>query len=130
VKSLVGDLLDQARRLLRAELSLAKREVRDEVKKVTAGGGLVAAGGGIALLGVMTLVAFAVIALAYVVPLWASALIIAVALLAGGGLVVSMGLKRLKHFKGPEQTLETLKEDARWASNTMNAAKSQTPASA
>jgi hypothetical protein len=130
LKSLVGDFLDQARRLLRAEISLARREVRDEVKKVTAGGGMVAAGGGVLLLGVMTLVAFLVIALAHAVPLWASALIVAVALLGAGALLASIGLKRLRAVKGPQQTVETLKEDARWASTTMSAAKSQTHASA
>jgi hypothetical protein len=130
LKSLVGEFLDQARRLLRAEISLARREVRDEVKKATAGAGMLAAGGGILLLGVMTLVAFLVIALAYAVPLWASALIVTVALLAAGAGVAFIGLKRLRTVKGPEQTIQTLKEDARWASTTMSAAKSQTHASA
>jgi Flp pilus assembly protein TadB len=125
VKELVSEFLEQGRRLVRAEVQLARAEVRDELKKTTAGAGMTAAGGVVALLGAFTFAAFLVIALAGVMPLWASALLVAVVLLAGGGGIVWLGLQRFKDVHGPKKTIQTLKEDSQWASRTMHSMKSQ-----
>jgi Flp pilus assembly protein TadB len=125
IKELVSEFLEQGRRLFRAEVQLARAEVRDELKKTTAGVGMTAAGGVVALLGAFTFVAFLVIALAGVMPLWASALLVAVVLLAGGAGIVWLGLQRFKTVHGPKKTIQTLKEDSQWASRTMHSMKSQ-----
>ena len=125
IKELVSEFLEQGRRLVRAEMTLARTEVRDELKKTSAGAGLAAGGGVVLLLGALTFVAFLVIALAYAVPLWLSALLVAVALLAGGAGITWFGLKRLKTVHGPTKTIQTLKEDGQWASRTMHSMKSQ-----
>jgi uncharacterized membrane protein YqjE len=123
--SVVSEFLDQGKHLLRAELTLARTELRAEAKKATAGSGLLAAGGVVLLLGAMALVAFLVIALAYVIPLWASALLVTVLLLAVGAGIAAAGAKRLKTIHAPRKTIQTLKEDSQWASTTMRSAKSQ-----
>jgi len=125
IKELVSEFLEQGRRLVRAEVTLARAEVRDELKKTSAGAGLAAGGGVVLLLGALTFVAFLVIALAYAVPLWLSALLVAVALLAGGAGLAWFGLQRLKTVHGPTKTIQTLKEDGQWASRTMHSMKSQ-----
>ena len=125
IKELVSELLEQGRRLVRAEVQLARAEMKTEVKKASAGAGMIAAGGVVAFLGLATAVAFLVIALAGVMPLWASALIVAVLLLAGGGAIVFGGLKAMKKVHGPTKTIQTLKEDGQWASRTMHSMKSQ-----
>ena len=125
LKELVSEFLDQGRRLVRAEVQLARAEVRDELKKTTAGVGLTAGGGVVLLLGAFTFVAFLVIALAGVMPLWLSALLVAVVLLAGGADIVWLGLQRFKAVHGPTKTIQTLKEDSQWASKTMHSMKSQ-----
>jgi uncharacterized membrane protein YqjE len=125
VKELVSEFLEQGRRLVRAEVQLARAEVRDELKKTTAGVGMSAAGGVVALLGAFTFVAFLVIALAGVMPLWASALLVAVLLLAGGAAIAYGGLQAMKKVHGPTKTIQTLKEDGQWASRTMHSMKSQ-----
>lgn len=125
IKELVSELLEQGRRLVRAEVTLARAEVKTEVKKATAGAGLIAGGGVVLLLGAFTFVAFLVIALANVIPLWASALIVAVLLLAGGAAIAYGGLKAMKTVHGPTKTIQTLKEDGQWASRTMHSMKSQ-----
>jgi hypothetical protein len=125
IKELVSELLDQGRRLVRAEVTLARAEVKAEVKKASAGAGLIAGGGLVALLGAFTFVAFLVIALAGVMPLWASALLVAVLLLAGGAAIVYGGLQAMKKVHGPTKTIQTLKEDGQWASRTMHSMKSQ-----
>ena len=105
VKELVSEFLEQGRRLVRAEVQLARAEVRDELKKTTAGAGLTAAGGVVALLGAFTFVAFLVIALAGVMPLWLSALLVAVVLLAGGAGIAWLGIKRFKTVHVPTKTI-------------------------
>ncbi|HET9450253.1 MAG TPA: phage holin family protein [Aggregicoccus sp.] len=125
LKTVVSEFLDQGKQLLRAELKLARTELRAEAKKATAGSGMLAAGGVVLLLGAMALVAFLVIALAYVMPLWASALLVTVLLLAIGAGVAMAGAKRLKTIHAPTKTIQTLKEDGQWASTTMRSAKSQ-----
>lgn len=125
IKELVSEFLEQGRRLVRAEVQLARTEVRDELKKTTASVGVTAAGGVVVLLGAFTFVAFLVIALAGVMPLWLSALIVAVVLLAGGAGIVWLGLQRFKTVHEPTKTIQTLKEDSQWASRTMHSMKSQ-----
>jgi hypothetical protein len=125
IKELVTELLEQGRRLVRAEVQLARAEVKSEVKKASAGAGLIAGGGVVLLLGAFTFVAFLVIALAGVMPLWASALLVAVLLLAGGAGIAYAGLQAMKKVHGPTKTIQTLKEDGQWASRTMHSMKSQ-----
>lgn len=122
---LFSEFMEQGRRLLRAEVTLAKAELRTEAKKASAGAGLLAGGGVVLLLGALTFVAFLVAALATVLPVWASALIVAVLLLAVGGAVAWAGLGRLKRIHGPQRTIQTLKEDGQWASRTAHSMKSQ-----
>ncbi len=122
---LFSQFMEQARRLVRAEVTLARAELKAEAKKASAGAGLLAGGGLVLLLGALTFVAFLVAVLATVIPVWASALIVAVLLLAVGGAVAWAGLGRLKRVHGPTRTIQTLKEDGQWASRTAHSMKSQ-----
>lgn len=125
LKELVSEFFEQGRRLVRAEVTLARTEMRDELKKTSASAGLIAGGGLVLLLGAFTFVAFLVIALAGVMPLWLSSLLVAVVLLAAGAGVAYAGLQRFKKVHGPTKTIQTLKEDSQWASRTMHSMKSQ-----
>ncbi|MFP2925845.1 phage holin family protein [Pyxidicoccus sp. 3LG] len=122
---LFSEFLEQGRRLVRAEITLARAELRAEAKKASAGAGMLAGGGVVLFLGAITFVAFLVAALAELMPVWASALIVAVLLLAAGGAVAWTGLGRLKRVHGPQRTIQTLKEDGQWASRTAHSMKSQ-----
>jgi len=75
-----------------------------------------AAGGAVAYAGLLALLAAIIIMLSEVMPLWASALLVGVVVLAVGGYLVYSGLNALKREDlAPRQTIETLKEDAQWA---------------
>ncbi|WP_067185392.1 phage holin family protein [Microtetraspora niveoalba] len=78
---LVRQMSEQMSRLVRDELRLARMELMEKGRHAGFGAGLVGAAGVTALLGGGALVAAAILALAIVLPGWASALII------GGGLV-------------------------------------------
>ena len=123
--SLLGEFFDQGKRLIRAEIALAKTELRQEVTKVKAGGILVGAGGLLLFIGALLFAAFAVVLLDLVMPLWAATLIVTVLFLAIGAGVAMAGVKHLKQIHAPNQTIQTLKEDSQWASRTFQSVKSQ-----
>ena len=112
---LLGELANESSALVRDEIELAKQEINERIVGLKAGAVLTAAGSGVALLGLLSLTATAVIALAQVVGFLYSALIIGVALLVIGGIVISLGVSRLKQTSlRPEQTIETMRENKEW----------------
>jgi hypothetical protein len=112
---LLGELANESSALVRDEIELAKQEMNERIVGLKAGAVLTAAGSGVALLGLLSLTATAVIALAQVVGFLYSALIIGVALLVIGGIVISLGVSRLKQTSlRPEQTIETMRENKEW----------------
>lgn len=124
-KDLLSEMGEQARRLVRAEVDLAKSELRQEVTKVKASAGLIAGGGVVLFLGAIAFVCFAIAALATFLPLWAAALIVTVLFLAAGAFALKKGLDSLKKVHKPTRTIQTLKEDSQWASRTVQSMKSQ-----
>ncbi|MCY1075504.1 phage holin family protein [Archangium lansingense] len=123
--SLLGEFFEQGKRLIRAEIALAKTELRQEVTKVKAGGVMVGVGGLLLFIGALTFAAFACVLLDLVMPLWAATLIVTVAFLAIGAGLAMAGIKRIKEIHPPNQTIQTLKEDSQWASRTFQSVKSQ-----
>lgn len=110
---LVADLSEQATRLVRAEIDLAKAEVTSKAKKLGVGAGLLAGAAVVGLYAFGALIATAIIALAIALPAWLAALIVTVVLLAVAGVLALVGLKHVK--KGvppvPERALENLQDD-------------------
>lgn len=116
---LVKGLADDAGELVRQEIALAKTELRETVSRVSKDAVSVAVGGGIALLGALSLTAFVIVLLGDLVfgdNYWLSALIVGVVLLAIGGIVAIRAMKDLKsNGVTPDETIHTLEEDRRWA---------------
>ncbi len=126
---LVRDGLDQAKRLLREEAHLITADLKVQARTAAKGLGTAAAGGVVLLAGFFTLVAMVVMALANVMAGWLAALITGVALLVVGGIMAWGGVKRAREAR-PDQSIQSLEEDKRWASETMHAMKSRTRANA
>ena len=117
----IGDLLKRlttdASDLVRAEMALAKAELRETGTALARDGAKIAVAGGLALAGALAITAFLVIALgALFNNYWLSALVVGVALLGVGGLLVRSAVADVKR-RGvmPAQTVATLREDAQWA---------------
>jgi Putative Actinobacterial Holin-X, holin superfamily III len=111
----LGQLVAQASNdlsgIVRAEIALAKAELRGDVKNAALGGGLFGAAGYLGVLasvtGVLT-VGYALVA-AGLRP-WLAFLIITVALLLVAGILALVGRSRLKRLGPPERTIRTTKE--------------------
>lgn len=116
----LGDLLSELSRetgqLVRKEVELATTEMTAKARVAGGQVGIAAAGGALAHAGLLVLVAAVVIGLAELgLAPWLSALIVGVLTMAIGYVLVNRGLAALRGTDmKPTQTIETLKEDARW----------------
>ena len=111
-----SDLTQNFSELVREEVALAKTELSQNASKLARDVVFLAIGGFIAYAGLLVLLAAAVFALALVMPLWLSALIIGLVVVIIGYAFVQKGISDLR--KGsfmPKQTVESLKEDREWA---------------
>ena len=112
----IGELLSrlsaQTSRLVRDEIRLAQREFQESARHAGVGAGLLSVAGVLLLFGLLTLVAAAVAALALVLPVWASALIIGAALLVIAGLAALISRAEVERVTPPiPHTIENLKKD-------------------
>ncbi|MFJ6087751.1 phage holin family protein [Streptomyces sp. NPDC092369] len=115
---LISDISNDLSQLVRSEIDLAKAELKQESMKAGKAGGMLA-GAGYAVHLVILLASLTVVfALDNVMDLaWAALIVTAVWAVAAAILYVN-GRKRLRAVNlKPDQTVETLKEDARWARN-------------
>ncbi|MGC5365490.1 phage holin family protein [Streptomyces sp. DT24] len=116
VGDLVGEISKDLSQLVREEIELAKSEIKQESAKAGKAAGMLAgagyAGHLVLLLGSLTVI----FALSHVVDLaWAALIVTGVWAIAGAILLVT-GRKRLRTVRlKPERTMDTLKEEARWA---------------
>ncbi len=108
---LVEQLSEQATRLVRAEIALAKAELSDKAKRSGIGMGLFAAAAVIVLYAVGVLIWAAIIGLAEAWPLWLSALVIGVVLMLVAGGLAFAGSKLLKRATQQPETIDRVKDD-------------------
>lgn len=110
--SLTSDLSD----LVRSEMELAKVEMKQEAAKAGRAGGML---GGAAAAGYLALILLAFAAawgLAELVDAGWAFLIVGVVVGVIAAVLARVGQQKLREVNPvPEQTVETLKEDARWA---------------
>jgi hypothetical protein len=116
LSQLLGDLTKELSLLVHEEVQLAKAELTDKAKTLGIGAALFGAAAAGGLLAAGCLVTCAIAALAVVLPLWLSALVVAVVLLAAAGASAAIALGRMDRGSPPwpEQAMETTKEDVAW----------------
>ena len=110
---LLTRLTEQSTQLVRDEVALAKVELTEKAKNAGVGAGAFSAAGVLALFGVGTLIATAVLALAEVMPAWLAALLVALVVLALAGVAAIVGKKRVNKATPalPGEAMENVKRD-------------------
>jgi hypothetical protein len=117
----IGDLLkhlsEQTATLVRQELELAKAEMQQKGKRAGVGIGLIGGGGVLALAAVGALTATLILLLGEWMDAWIAALIVTVVYAAGAALLALRGKEKVSEATPPipEETIDTVKEDAQWA---------------
>lgn len=113
---IIRDLISDVQHIVRAEMRLAKAEVKEKAQQAGQAGGMF---GGAAVCGLFAgacLVVTCIAALALAMPVWLAALIMAVCLGCAAWAMFLGGRNRMKQVNPvPERTVESLKEDVEWA---------------
>jgi uncharacterized membrane protein YqjE len=126
VGELVHLLTTQVSTLARKEMELAKVELSEKGKVFGIGGGMIGAGGLVAVLGLGALTAALILGLATVIDeAWVAALIVAIAYLAVAGVLALVGKRRIEAASPlvPEQASESVKEDVEWVKTQARSAR-------
>jgi uncharacterized membrane protein YqjE len=118
IGELFGQLSQDMTLLVRQEVQLARTEMSDKLSRLTTNLISVGAGGFVAYLGGLALVAAVILALRDLanISLAVSALIVGAILAVIGWVMVQKGMKEMKRVDlAPRRTVETLKDDVQWA---------------
>jgi CHASE3 domain sensor protein len=109
--TMVKGLTEDLSTLVRGEIELVKTELRDSAKTAASGGGMLAAAGVTAFLGVV----FLLLTLAWVLvqlglPIWAGFGIVTLLLIIVAAILFVLGRKQLEAVKGPERSQASLEK--------------------
>lgn len=111
IGQLVADINNDVSGLVRAEIALAKAELKADAIKGGVGAGLLAGAGVFGLIGFILLCftgAWALVAAG--LPAWAGFGIVTLVLFVLAGIFALIGKNRLQQVKGPQETIDTTKE--------------------
>jgi hypothetical protein len=111
--------------LVRQELELARTEMRQKGKVALPGLGMMGAAGAVALLAGGALTAFLILLLSLFLDEWLAALITGAGLAGLAAALALAGKERVQEMGSPlpEQTIETVKEDAAWMKEQAQSAR-------
>ena len=107
--------------LVRQEVALAQVEISTKAARVGKQVGYLAVGGAIGYAGVLAIMAGIIMGLSYFIPAWAAALLVGALVGAASFFLISSAIERLKNTNlKPEETVESIKEDAEWLKNQVS----------
>jgi len=110
--ALLRRLTDELTTLLQQELALATAEIFRSMRVLLAGAASLAAGGAVLFMGLLAMLAAAVLGLATVLQPWLAALVIGAAVALIGLVLVRVGIRSLDPSTlKPSRTAESLRKD-------------------
>ncbi len=113
---LVGEIGEDLSKLFRQELELAKVEIRQEATKAGKAAGMLGGAGVAGHITALFVTLAVMFGLGNLIGLGWAALVVSVIWAVVAGVLFSSGRTRMKQVSPmPEQSVETLKEDAHWA---------------
>jgi uncharacterized membrane protein YqjE len=116
ISEILQDVLRNLQSIVRSEVRLAKTEVGEELTKIKPAIVLLGIGAVCGLFGVLFLLLTTMYAMALALPLWASALVVAVVLMIITAITLKAGQKRMERVQPlPDKTIASMKENAEWA---------------
>ena len=118
---LFSELAAETGTLVRQEVSLAQAEISDKANRVGKQIGYLAVGGAIGYAAMLAVMAGIIIALSRFMPAWAAALVVGAIVGAVSFFLISSAIERLKNTNlKPEESVESIKEDAQWLKNQLS----------
>ncbi len=118
---LFSGLAGETGNLVRQEVALAQTELTQKATLVGKNVGFLVVGGAVGYAALLAILAAVIIGLANFVPAWASALIVGAIVAIVAFVLISSALNALKNTNlTPTQTVDSIKEDAKWLKNQVN----------
>ena len=115
IGELFGELASETSTLIRQEVNLATVELTQKAAYAGRQAAMIGTGALVGMLAVQALAAAAIISLASIIPLWASALAVGGVLFVVALVVAMKGFTALEHMElKPTQTLQSLKDNQSW----------------
>jgi hypothetical protein len=115
---LFSELNNEFRLLVQQELALAKIEIRQKLSLLSKDVAYIVGGATLAFVAFQVFVAMLIIALAYIMPWWLSALLIGVILAGIAYGLIRKGMDGIKkHDIKPDLTIKSIEEDKEWIKN-------------
>ena len=116
LSNIFEDAFRNVQEIIRAEIWLAKTEIKEEALKTRTALALLITGSCVALYAIGFLLLTIVYALENVLPAWLAGFIVAMTLGAGAAILIGIGRSRLSQVEPtPDKTIQTMKENIEWA---------------
>lgn len=111
VGALFGELVGETSALVRGEITLARKEMQDNLSTMQRGVASMATGGAVLAAGLLALVAAVIMLLALVMAAWLAALIVGVVVVIAGAIMLAAGKRKaLQEGLKPERTISSLQD--------------------
>jgi MFS family permease len=115
IGDLFSELAAETGTLVRHEVALAQAELTAKAAHVGKNVGFLAIGGAVGYAAVLAILAGVILALSYFIPAWAAAILVGAIVGVVAFVLISSALTELKSTSiKPEETVESIKEDAQW----------------
>jgi ABC-type Fe3+-siderophore transport system permease subunit len=116
IADVIKNAIRDAQDLVLSEVALAKAEVREEVRRVSVGAGLLAGAALAAAMAVIFLMTTVALAIAVLLgwPLWSGFGIVTVFVALAAGALGYIGKKRITAARHMPRTVDALKENIEW----------------
>jgi hypothetical protein len=121
IGELFSELANETSTLIRQEVALAQVEITQKASTAGKNVGYLAVGGFVGYAGLLAIVAGVIMGLSYFIPAWLAAIIVGAIIAVVSYVLVSSALTALKNMDvKPTETVESIKEDARWLKNQVS----------
>lgn len=118
---LFSELAGETGQLIRQEVALAQAELTTKATQVGKNVGFLAVGGAVAYAAMLAILAGVIMGLSYLMPAWIAAILVGAVVGIAAFVLISSALAELKKTNiKPEETVESIKEDAQWLKNQVS----------
>ena len=118
---LFSELAGETGQLIRQEVALAQSELTTKATQVGKNVGFLAVGGAVAYAAMLAILAGVIMGLSYLMPAWIAAILVGAVVGIAAFVLISSALAELKKTNiKPEETVESIKEDAQWLKNQVS----------
>lgn len=111
------EIVSRTGEILRSEFQLAAAEVKQDLAGRAKAAALIAGAASLLMMSLGFLLLAAVYALSLALPAWLSALIVGVAVAVVGGILLYLGISKMKQRLKIDMTTRTAEDNIRWLKN-------------